>query len=91
MRFLEVAEKGWIEVIVQPCEEHSDKKHHLVVGSNPGPLYLQDGHDIFYFEILLKLYCLFEKTENSRKRDQGWPIKNIISPYLMSNIIIWVQ
>ena len=27
MRFLEVAEKGWIVVIVQPCEEHSDKKN----------------------------------------------------------------
>ena len=28
----------------------------------------------FYFELLQKLYCLFEKTENKRKRGQGWSI-----------------
>ena len=27
-----------------------------------------DGHDIFYIALLLKLYCLFEKTENKQKR-----------------------
>ena len=33
-----------------------------------------DGHDIFHVDLLLKLYCLFEKTENKRKRVWGWPI-----------------
>ena len=26
-----------------------------------------DGHDIFHIDLLKKLYCLFEKTENKRK------------------------
>ena len=26
--------------------------------------YIPDGHDIFHIELLLKLYCLFEETEN---------------------------
>ena len=32
-----------------------------------------DGHDIFHIHLLLKLYCLFEKTENKQKRGRGWP------------------
>ena len=28
---------------------------------------LLDGHDIFHIDLLKKLYCLFEKTENKRK------------------------
>ena len=28
----------------------------------------------FHIDLLLKLYCLFEKTENKRKRGRGWPI-----------------
>ena len=31
--------------------------------------------DIFHIHLFLKLYCLFEKTENKRKRGRGWPIK----------------
>ena len=27
-------------------------------------LNILDGHDIFHIDLLLKLYCLFEKTEN---------------------------
>ena len=34
-----------------------------------------DGHDIFNIDLLLKLYCLFENTENKRKRGQSWPIQ----------------
>ena len=31
-----------------------------------------DGHlDIFHIDLLQKLYCLFEKTENKRKRGLG--------------------
>ena len=30
-----------------------------------------DGH--FHIDLLLKLYCLFEKTENKQKRGRGWP------------------
>ena len=34
-----------------------------------------DGHlDIFHIDLLKKLYCLVEKTENKRKRGRGWPI-----------------
>ena len=33
-----------------------------------------DGHDIFHVDLLLKLYCLFEKTENKWKRVWGRPI-----------------
>ena len=33
-----------------------------------------DGHDIFHIHLLLKLYCLFEKTENKQKKGRGWPI-----------------
>ena len=49
-----------------------------VVGSNPGAIYWMY---IFQIAVLKKLYCLFEKTENKLKRDQGWPIfiKNNIS------------
>ena len=35
--------------------------------------WILDGHDIFT-HLLQKLYCLFEKTENKRKRGRGWPI-----------------
>ena len=42
-----------------------------VVGSNPGAIYWMD---IFQIALLKKLYCLFAKTENKLKRDQGWPI-----------------
>ena len=30
--------------------------------------------DIFHIELLLKLYCLFEKTKNKQKRGRYWPI-----------------
>ena len=30
---------------------------------------IPDGYDIFHID----LYCLFGKTENKRKRCQGWP------------------
>ena len=43
-----------------------------VVGSDPGAVYWMD---IFHIHLFLKLYCLFEKTENKRKRGRGWPIK----------------
>ena len=33
-----------------------------------------DGHDIFNIDLLLKLYCLFEKTEYKIKRGRDWPI-----------------
>ena len=37
--------------------------------------HILDGIDIFYIDLLYKLYgCLFEKTENKRKRGRGWPI-----------------
>ena len=26
--------------------------------------HILDGHDIFHIDLLLKLYCLFEKTKN---------------------------
>ena len=29
----------------------------------------------FRIDLLLKLFCLFEKTKNKRKRGRGWPIK----------------
>ena len=29
-----------------------------------------DGHDIFHIDLLLKLYCLFEKTKN-KQREAG--------------------
>ena len=32
-----------------------------------------DGHDIFSHWFAVKLYCLFEKTENKRKRGRGLP------------------
>ena len=36
--------------------------------------------DGFFSHILVvKLYCLFEKTENKRKRGMGWPIFKIIA------------
>ena len=28
----------------------------------------------FHIDLLLKLYCLFEKTKNKQKRGHGWPI-----------------
>ena len=30
--------------------------------------------DMKFFDLLQKLYCLFEKTKNKRKRGWGWPI-----------------
>ena len=33
--------------------------------------HILDGHDIFHIDFLLKLDCLFEKTENKRKRGRG--------------------
>ena len=33
-----------------------------------------DGHDIFKIDLLQKMYCLFEKTKNKRKRGRGGPI-----------------
>ena len=33
-----------------------------------------DGHDIFSHWFVVKIVCLFEKTENKRKRGRGWPI-----------------
>ena len=29
--------------------------------------------DIFHIDLFLKLYWLFEKTENKQKRGRGWP------------------
>ena len=34
--------------------------------------------DIFSHILTIKLYCLYENTENKRKRGRGWPIKNPI-------------
>ena len=33
---------------------------------------IQDGH--FSHIFVVKLHCLFEKTENKQKRGLGWPI-----------------
>ena len=44
-----------------------------VVGLNPNTLYLMDM-TFFHIDLLLALYCLFEKTKNKRKRDRGWSI-----------------
>ena len=35
--------------------------------------HILDGHDIFHIDLLQKLYCLFDKTENKPKRCRGWP------------------
>ena len=37
--------------------------------------------DIFHIDLLYKLYCLFEKTKNRRKRGRGWSIFNKKSIY----------
>ena len=44
-----------------------------VVGLNPGAIYWME---LIFFNInlLQKLYCLFEKTQNKQKRGRGWPI-----------------
>ena len=37
--------------------------------------HILDGHGIFsQWFVVKKLYCLFEKTENKRKRGRDWPI-----------------
>ena len=45
----------------------------------PAPYTIWTWH--FYIDFLLKAYCLFDTTENKRKRDRGWPIfkKKLIS------------
>ena len=48
-----------------------------VVGSNPGTIYWMEI-DIFHIDLLYKLYCcLFEKTEDKRKRGRVGPFKKI--------------
>ena len=42
-------------------------------GSIPGTVYWMDM-TFLHIDLLLKLYCLFEKTENKRKRGLGWTI-----------------
>ena len=42
------------------------------MGSNPGGVYWMDA-TFFHDDLLLKLYCLFGKTEDKRKRGRGWP------------------
>ena len=42
------------------------------------------GWTFFHIDLLHKLYCLFEKTENKQKRGWGWPIfkKNMADGYI---------
>ena len=35
--------------------------------------HILDEHDIFRIDLLIKHYCLFEKTKKPKKRP-GWPI-----------------
>ena len=51
------------------------------MGLNLGSIFWMDI-TYFHIDLLLELYCLFEKTENKRKRGWGWPI------FLKKNIII---
>ena len=39
------------------------------MGSNPGTV---SWMDTFHIDLLSKLYCLFEKTENKQKDARGW-------------------
>ena len=37
-----------------------------------------NGHDIFHIDLLLKLYCLFEKAENKQKEAVIGPFKKTL-------------
>ena len=48
-----------------------------VLGSNPGTKYWMDM-TLFHIDLLKKLYCLFEKTENKRKEARVGPVYFIL-------------
>ena len=43
-----------------------------------GPVYWMDIWTFLHIDLLKKMYYLFEKTENKRKRGWSWPIKKNI-------------
>ena len=65
-----------------------------VVGSNPCTVYWMDM-TFFHIDLLLKMYCLFEKTKNNHRSGRGWPtflkkhFRNLLRAINSELIINW--
>ena len=40
--------------------------------------HILDGNDIFHIDLLVKLYCFFEKTKNKQKEARVGPFKELV-------------
>ena len=58
------------------------------MGLNPGTVYWMDT-TFFHIDLLQKLYCLFEKTENKGKRGRVGPFKKLAIDYVKKIIECW--
>ena len=51
------------------------------MGLNPGTIYWMDIFPHIFVEKIVNMF--FEKTENKRKRGQGWPIFEILTYFVV--------
>ena len=75
-KYLKKSFSNWAGALVQWYWETIHVQE--VMGSNPYTVYWMNMK-FFHIDLLLKLYCLFEKTENKRKRGRVGPFKKSFS------------